>query len=245
MKKTISLILAITMLFSAVFCADFSAFSEECQHEYSDTVTPATCVAEGSVVHQCTKCEYSYTEVLPKDENAHKLVNGKCAYCDYVDENYVDTYSDLVVGDKTERQTIYKGEYKLYHITPSEDGCFKFRVYLYKGNTNYTTSDFKLNITCNGKEQSKYYRMNYYYTGLDAGKEYVLRIQNKYEDDCSLQIETVRSAHNYKKSVISSETCVDNGLLKYTCTTCGKTYTEETQATGIHDYCNGICCVCG
>ncbi len=42
--------------------------------------------------------------------------------------------------------------------------------------------------------------------------------------------------HHFEVSVVKQATCVDKGLLAYTCAKCGLTYTAETLPTGQHDY---------
>lgn len=43
-------------------------------------------------------------------------------------------------------------------------------------------------------------------------------------------------AHHFEVSVVQEATCVDKGLLAYTCSKCGLTYTAETLPTGEHTY---------
>ena len=42
--------------------------------------------------------------------------------------------------------------------------------------------------------------------------------------------------HHFEVSVVKEATCVDKGLLAYTCAKCGLTYTAETLPTGEHTY---------
>ncbi|MBQ6431099.1 MAG: hypothetical protein IJJ99_04410 [Oscillospiraceae bacterium] len=39
--------------------------------------------------------------------------------------------------------------------------------------------------------------------------------------------------------------CINTGVMTYTCTLCGATRTEVTPATGVHNYVDGVCTVCG
>ena len=54
-----------------------------------------------------------------------------------------------------------------------------------------------------------------------------------------------KRAHNYTETVIKEATCVENGEKEYVCETCGYSYVEEIEATGEHNYVNGICTMCG
>ncbi len=47
---------------------------------------------------------------------------------------------------------------------------------------------------------------------------------------------TAQENHNFVVEVTKAATCVDKGLLTYTCSDCGLTYTVETLPTGQHDY---------
>ena len=50
--------------------------------------------------------------------------------------------------------------------------------------------------------------------------------------------------HSYKVDVIAA-TCTQQGYTKYTCTECGKTYTDTYAVPLEHDYQNGTCIRCG
>lgn len=54
-----------------------------------------------------------------------------------------------------------------------------------------------------------------------------------------------KRAHNYTETVIKEAICVENGEKEYVCETCGYSYVEEIEATGEHNYVNGICTMCG
>ena len=54
-----------------------------------------------------------------------------------------------------------------------------------------------------------------------------------------------KEAHKYVETVTKEATCVESGERKYTCETCGYSYTEEIEATGEHNFVNGICTMCG
>lgn len=54
-----------------------------------------------------------------------------------------------------------------------------------------------------------------------------------------------KEAHKYVETVTKEATCVESGERKYTCETCGYSYTEEIEATGEHNFVNGICTICG
>ncbi|MBQ3356724.1 MAG: hypothetical protein IJG45_06385, partial [Oscillospiraceae bacterium] len=45
--------------------------------------------------------------------------------------------------------------------------------------------------------------------------------------------------------VTTAATCVDDGVMTYTCSVCNHTKTEVIPATGVHTYVEGVCSVCG
>ncbi len=49
-------------------------------------------------------------------------------------------------------------------------------------------------------------------------------------------VDPARCAHHFEVSVLREATCSDKGLLAYTCSKCGLTYTAETLPDGDHDY---------
>ncbi len=49
--------------------------------------------------------------------------------------------------------------------------------------------------------------------------------------------------HSYSSSVTTAATCTAAGVMTYTCSTCGSTYTEEISALG-HSYSCGYCTAC-
>ena len=55
-------------------------------------------------------------------------------------------------------------------------------------------------------------------------------------------------AHNYESAVTTAPTCVAEGVMTYTCSVCGDTYTESIAPTDEHTYehpCSVACSVCG
>jgi len=56
MKKIISIILALTLLFSATVCV----FAAECSHNYLRTIVEANCCEKAHMLYSCRRCGYSY-----------------------------------------------------------------------------------------------------------------------------------------------------------------------------------------
>ena len=62
---------------------DTNYLYNECNHVISETVTPATCYAEGTVVRKCTNdgCGYTVTEYIPEAHTLGDVVAAKDATC--------------------------------------------------------------------------------------------------------------------------------------------------------------------
>ena len=82
---------------------------------------------------------------------------------------------------------------------------------------------------------------------LEAGKTYVyaVNLYNQYYVRDILVILTgdLPSEHNYVGVVTTEPTCESDGVMTYTCTECGDSYTEVIP--GGHTYENGVCTRCG
>ncbi len=245
MKKAFSFILAVVMLLSITSGLDFSVFADEHTHDYDITTTPATCVAQGSAVYKCKLCDYSYSEALPIDENAHKLVNGKCLYCGFVDEGYTVSYTELSLGTSTGKLPIMESEYLYYKFTPETDGCYLFRIYLYS-ESHTVSHKFTASVSLNGEPAGSYINGSFNcFCEMEAGKEYVLAVQNNLNKDCELEINPSKHNHSYKVYRKTAPDCIHSGEVTYRCTFCEKKYTDTLEPTGEHNYLNGYCTVCG
>ena len=67
-------------------------------------------------------------------------------------------------------------------------------------------------------------------------------------DDGSLSLSYVTGSssctHSYTGKVTTPVGCSNNGVMTYTCSKCGSSYTETIPATG-HDFVGGVCTYCG
>jgi len=70
------------------------SYTTGCAHSYSETVTNATCTANGSKTCTCTKCGHSYTETIYS--TGHSYADGICSVCGAKDPNAGGVYYSLV-----------------------------------------------------------------------------------------------------------------------------------------------------
>lgn len=89
-------------------------------------------------------------------------------------------------------------------------------------------------------------------TATEAGKGHVPSNRWVIENDRHYRICVVCGenadvgAHTYgEKTVTKEPTCVETGLATQTCTVCGHEKATVVDATGVHNYVNGVCDVCG
>lgn len=92
MRKLMTIILALTMLFSITAC------KKKCDHNYKSSVTKkATCAEKGVKTYTCSKCGDSYTEAIPKtDKHEYTSEITKKAT---VSETGIKTFTCSVCGD--------------------------------------------------------------------------------------------------------------------------------------------------
>lgn len=86
-----------------------------------------------------------------------------------------------------------------------------------------------------------------YHKGTQEDWEFILiGDNNDYLTNATIHHNFACTTHNWDSNkVISAATCVENGIMKYTCTVCGDTKTEEIPKLSQHTYVDGTCSVCG
>lgn len=260
MKKVLSVLLMLTMLFCLTACGndeqsaetestDLSAVTEqtteatteptteptECSHKYTETVTvEATCTEVGELTYTCELCGDSYTEEIEKLEHDYKdatcTAPKTCASCGATE------------GEKlghSYKQTASK------EATCTAEGSKTYTCSKcggsYTEKVAKTAHDYKVTTT---KEATCTAEGSKTYTCSKCGGSYtetIAKIAHSYKDATCTAPKTCTSCgatdgealgHSYKDATCTAPK---------TCTTCG---TTEGEALG-HDYVDGVCTVCG
>lgn len=94
LKKGYLLILVILMLFTTSckaldFINDLFGINK-CEHEYIETIIPATCTTNGKRIEICSKCNDQREFVIPKLDHDYKItktIDATCTTCGYVISN--------------------------------------------------------------------------------------------------------------------------------------------------------------
>ena len=81
---------------------------------------------------------------------------------------------------------------------------------------------------------------------IPGGVPVTFTLVNNGDDTLTLSYVTgsTACAHSYTGKVTTAVTCSTDGVMTYTCSKCGDSYTESIPATG-HDFVNGTCTFCG
>ncbi len=218
-------------------------------HKYVESVmASANCGYEGMSKFTCSVCGDSYTQVIPATGN-HTYSNDcdtRCNVCNKVrevgDHKYVATqtkaptctetgvmtYTCSSCGDSyTEEIPVIAHSYKAEVTAPD---CVN------GGYTTYTCT------VCGDSYEDNYTAALGHTAGAAADCENA--------QTCTVCGEVLNAAlgHNYVGVETKAPTCGETGVMTYTCSVCGDSYTEEIAATGAHEYfyeCDQYCMNCG
>ena len=226
--------------------------STECTHDYVITHTPATCLAEGKDVYNCSKCGDYFTLIL--GATGHNYAS-KVTTAPTCTKTGIMTYTCTACGDAYTEVILATGH---NYANGKCTSCGKANP-----NCSHSyTSQVTIKALC-----EKAGAMTY--TCTKCGDVYTQEIPatgHKFEDivippTCDMNgytqhrcaycgMYTLNSdavnpiGHNYS-AVATPPTCTTAGYTTYTCSNCGDSYIwNEIAATG-HRYVNGQCTSCG
>ena len=192
-----------------------------CRLVYDDSISPEQVnvqIMDGLTSYNGTKVKSQTVSVSNKglpavtlEDSKLELRSGDCILA----KGKVENYSGQA---KVEADTDAYSVAKIYRITqPDEDG--QFEIYLDGINIGQTT----LNITLTGTEISSQIAVTVGST-VDESKLVDKKHDHEYDDGV----------------VVKEPTCGENGIKRYTCTTCQETKDETIPATGRHSYGEGV-----
>lgn len=230
-------------------------------HDYEMTVTSATCTEDGKIDYVCSRCNDSYSTVIPSAGHSYiterieptctenGYIKKTCSVCgdSYIEEtlkalghNFIDKIIEptcqaegytlhicTICGEETKTNEVPKLEHKFTFEVVKQPTCID------KGEGKYTCTlcgysyiepidakghSIKIEVidpTCESKGYTRYYCENCDY-------EEIKDIINAY-------------GHDYKSEITKEATCLEPGIITYTCSRCDKSYTEEIPVTQ-HSY---------
>ena len=193
---------------------------EEHEHVYLSKITEATCDEDGSIVHVCTICTHTYTDVLEATGHAYDSVvtAPTCTEAGYT------TYTCTVCNDsyKADEVEALGHDYESVETTPTcTEGGYTTHTCKVCGDT-YVDAEVEATGHTHKTEEKKA-------TCEDDG--YVT-----YTCDCGDTYTVVLPAigHKYETTTVNA-TCEIAGSVTTKCATCGDTTVEVIEALG-HKY---------
>ncbi len=219
-----------------------------CTHSYTASITTAPgCTTAGVRTYTCSTCGDSYTESIAA--TGHSYSSGFCTVCGGADPNYssgVDYYlfgyingSDYACEDDYENLGIYKFVDGTLTVSFESDSYIGVRTgdgrwYMTKEYVPGNTGTFY--NTSTGSMEKMF---------VPEGVEVTFTLTVNADDTLTVSYTTAGGCdHSYTSKVTIAPSCSVNGIMTYTCSACGSSYTEHISATG-HSYVNGVCAFCG
>lgn len=185
----------------------------------------ATCEESGYVVYKCSNCDYSYTgeTILPLGHN-YKVSEWKWS-SDYSTASVI-----LACGNDTTHTLELKANVEKNIISGT---C-----------SNYTKITYKATCTYNGNTYSDEKVTEEGTPNHNFSSDWSMD-KNEHWHECVCGEKTDVAAHTFENETITKNpTCIKAGEKTSYCI-CGTTKTEKIDATGVHNYVNGICTECG
>ena len=211
-------------------------------HENIRTETvEASCVKEGSKKEICKDCGETVSEETLPVNDSHAIINGKCLLCgveetcehDYVvvkeleatciEPAYVWTECSLCGVEKNYEVGEADGEHDYVVVKELEATCIE---------AGYVWTE------CSVCGAEKNYEVG------EATNMHI--IENGACIDCGMVPAEFNCEHEnaYVRDTKAAD-CYYTGVELWKCPDCRATYTVELPVTGIHDYADGVCTVCG
>ena len=164
----------------------------------------------------------------------------------------IEEYPEIVLNEETVVAITESGETVYFRFTPAVTAVYTFAS---AGADNMLGIDPEGYLYDSDMTQIAYHGDNgtidFNFTlvhELEAGKTYVFgaNLYNVYRAGVEYTVTLtgdLPAEHNYVGEVTVEPTCESDGVMTYTCTECGDSYTEVIP--GGHDYVDGICTRCG
>ena len=216
----------------------------------SYTMNPSAC---GHYAHNSDGiCQACGTSV------GHNFANGVCQGCDAIDPNYsgYDYYLFGYINGANygcEEDYTNLGEYKFVDgkLTATFDTYSYIGIKKVNPNAKFGPEVVGWYLTKTYTEASTATFVNSLNGGIEkmyvpGGVPVTFTLVKNADDTLTLSYVTgsASCAHSYTGKVTTAVGCSNDGIMTYTCSKCGGSYTEIIPATG-HDFVNGTCSYCG
>ena len=208
-------------------------------HDYEKSVLKEpTCTEEGELSLTCKECGYTCTQSVPVSHafTAEKLIGYNSYTCSICGFTYTENTAKEIQIDSIALAIIpTAGDRAYFSFTPEESGAFCFYS---SGNNDtychlYDSSGNELETNDDGGNGANF---SLSYT-MTEGEQYIFCARYLSSTKTGFFAVTLEKAHvhDYVATEVVEPTCTEDGRTTYTCSTCGNTYTEYTDATG-HNY---------
>ena len=197
----------------------------------ADCENPQTCTACGAVLNAALGHDYVGKETTAPTCGAAGVMTYTCGNC----------------GDSYTKSIEATGAHTYDNACDADcNGCGAIRE----------AADHKYEYSVVASANCGYDGMGKYTCSV-CGDSYTEAIRatgnHKYDNDCDTQCNVCRKYrevgdHVYVGAETQAPTCGEEGVMTYTCSSCGDSYDEPIEATGEHTYaydCDKNCAVCG
>ena len=240
-------------------------------HSYVEDIIDATCTATGTATYECSVCGHSYDEEIPMIP--HDYVDGFCSVCGAeepaISEHTIDfSTTEQRVSMSSDVQVWENGALTVTNNqagSTSSIGNYSNPARFYKSsqiviecagmtslviNASGIGSSYLWEATLNAASLT--YTVNdqvYTITFAEPTDSITMTTANQVRAYSITAVAAKQEESDCEHDYVATETeptCGAAGVITYTCSLCGDSYTEEgAPATGEHTYEGYVCSVCG
>lgn len=230
------------MFISGSVSATLTAEWTESEHTWDNgTVTKAaTCISEGEMIYKCTLCGKEKTEIIPIDSNNHgdnteirDIVNATCTAVGYSGDTYcLDCGAKISVGEEIP-------------VNPDNHNWSEVKVIVQPTCTESGYQAAKCSLCGEEKDKIDLEPLGHKeYISKEAKAKTCTEDGWTEEVKCSVCGETVKVSeelpafgHTWSDwEIITENGCVNSGLKRRICATCGETEDYVTNPNGHKEY---------
>ncbi|MDD6642794.1 MAG: leucine-rich repeat protein, partial [Firmicutes bacterium] len=221
---------------------------ENGHHDYIKTViTQVSCTQDGEVSYTCSSCGDNYTESFTAWGHNYvmqQLVGRNVYTCSNCGDSYTENTAQSIAADETKEAVISAaGGYAYFMFVPEYTESYTFY-----STGNYDTYgylyDNQGNCLASNDDSSEGYNFSLTYT-LTAGTTYYFGARFYSSSNTGSFSVHTQTNHAYEATVLTEPTCTEAGVMSYTCTVCGDSYSEGIPKLAHSFSNNNVCVICG